>query len=188
MIDVGTNLSLEKCLDLCQEKGQTVCNNVEYGRSNIQFNCRLWSGTCETHQFGEFNSDIYIRSNLSCPTDATLCFQASDGTTYAQYNGLDVNNDKDIKTLTKMTRLGCADSCQATKECRSADFNPSSKQCFLTSVGWSSSLNTRPLKQINSIWRLPAFSFDHKTVEVYTGHFQNGMYNGLGILEKNGER
>ena len=57
----------------------------------------------------------------------------------------------------------------------------------MTPIEWAKIPSTRDLNDINSIWRLPDFLFNHENVEVYTGQFRNGAYNGYGVLEKNGK-
>ena len=57
--DVGTNLSLEKCLSICEKRGLSVCSNVEFGGKEIGFTCRLWSGQCKSVMLGSHGSMVY---------------------------------------------------------------------------------------------------------------------------------
>jgi len=62
MRDLGTHLSVQECQARCVAAGPSVCNDLEYGRSNIAYNCRAWTGKCAPFQAGSFNSSIYIKS------------------------------------------------------------------------------------------------------------------------------
>ena len=57
---LGSQLTKENCLQRCLEAGDSVCNNVEYGNVNSNFQCIMWSGECKTERLG--NSIIYRRS------------------------------------------------------------------------------------------------------------------------------
>ena len=158
--DLGHNMSLEQCQAACDKAGKGVCNDLEFGRSYIRGACRAWSGKCGKAEW--VNSDIYVRSGPAvneigdCPKKATECFTSSDGTKYAQYNGWDVRGgDIRGKSLRWLSRDGCANACQKTAGCRSADYNRHSKRCWLTRTPWTKYPKVRRLHYINSVWKLP---------------------------------
>ena len=62
MRDLGQHLSVQECQARCAAAGPAVCNDLEYGRSNINYNCRAWTGTCAPYQVGRFNSSIFVKS------------------------------------------------------------------------------------------------------------------------------
>ena len=59
MRDLGQHLSVQECQARCLAAGPSVCHNLEYGRSNIGYNCRAWTGTCTAYQLGSFDSTIF---------------------------------------------------------------------------------------------------------------------------------
>lgn len=62
--DVGKHLSLEQCIQKCEEAGPKVCNNIEHGGKYIGHNCRLWSGDCQVggRRQRRVDSNVYERA------------------------------------------------------------------------------------------------------------------------------
>ena len=60
---LGTQLTKENCLKRCLQAGEEVCNNVEYGNINSNFQCVMYPGECKTERLG--NSIIYKRRSDS---------------------------------------------------------------------------------------------------------------------------
>ena len=84
MRDLGKGLSIKECQARCLSVGPSVCNDLEYGRSNIAYNCRAWTGKCSVTK-STFDSTIFGRN----PTYGTGTY----GKTYVQnYQAMGTTN------------------------------------------------------------------------------------------------
>ena len=80
MRDVGQHLSIQQCMDKCLAAGPQVCANLEYGRSNIGYNCRMWTGTCQYQP--QVNSLIYVPNHATYGTTHVGNYQAMGETNF----------------------------------------------------------------------------------------------------------
>lgn len=55
----GHSLSVDDCIAKCDKAGPKVCQSIEFGRSDINYQCNMWSGICEPNE--GWNSTIYVR-------------------------------------------------------------------------------------------------------------------------------